>query len=80
MVGTPARLSAAMTGAADTDRERDLVVSSLHAVGATTLVVEQYSTGYHARNGGGDAIEADGDLPIIDVRPFGAPRVGPGTG
>ncbi|WIG17604.1 LssY C-terminal domain-containing protein [Kocuria rosea] len=54
--------------AADTDRERDLVVSSLQAVGATVHVVEQYSTGYHARNGGGDAIETDGDLPIIDVR------------
>lgn len=55
--------------AADTDRERDLVVSSLQAGGATVHVVEQYSTGYHARNGGGDAIETDGDLPIIDVRP-----------
>ena len=72
VVGTPAQLSAAMVGAgwtaADTDRERDLVVSSLQAVGATVHVVEQYSTGYHARNGGGDAIETDGDLPIIDVR------------
>ncbi|MFI7579056.1 LssY C-terminal domain-containing protein [Kocuria kalidii] len=65
---------------ADTDRERDLVVSSLHSVGATVHVVEQYSTGYHARNGGGDAIETDGDLPIIDLGPFGVPGRGPGAG
>ncbi len=66
--------------AADTDRERDLVVSSLRSVGATIHVVQQYSTGYHARNGGGDAIETDGDLPIIDVRPFEAREVALTTG
>ena len=27
-----------------------------------------FSTGYHARNGGGDTIETDGDLPIVDLR------------
>jgi hypothetical protein len=65
--------------AADTDRERDLVVSSLQSVGATIHVVQQYSSGYHARNGGGDAIETDGDLPIIDVCRVGAPKGGPGN-
>ena len=31
-------------------------------------VIRNFSTGYHARNGGGDSIHTDGDLPIIDVR------------
>jgi hypothetical protein len=32
-------------------------------------VLADFSTGYHARNGGGDSIRTDGDLPIVDVRP-----------
>ncbi len=31
-------------------------------------VLADFSTGYHARNGGGDSIRTDGDLPIVDVR------------
>lgn len=31
-------------------------------------VIENYSTGYHHRNGGGDSIKTDGDLPIVSVR------------
>ena len=31
-------------------------------------VLENFSTGYHARNGGGDSIRTDGNLPVIDVR------------
>ena len=31
-------------------------------------VIENFSTGYHSRNGGGDLIITDGNLPIIDVR------------
>ena len=38
-------------------------------------VIEDFSTGYHSRNGGGDLIQTDGDLPIIDVRPVDAPPV-----
>jgi hypothetical protein len=30
-------------------------------------VVRDFSTGYHARNGGGDNITTDGDLPIVDL-------------
>jgi len=30
-------------------------------------VVRHFSTGYHSRNGGGDAIETDGDLPIVHL-------------
>ncbi|HXH34095.1 MAG TPA: LssY C-terminal domain-containing protein [Plantibacter sp.] len=53
----------------DVDDERDHIVSSVGGagVGASTTVIDNFSTGYHSRNGGGDAIVTDGDLPIIDV-------------
>lgn len=51
-----------------TDEERDLVVAALRSAGGTVLVLENFTTGYHARNGGGDIIETDGNLPIIDLR------------
>lgn len=55
---------------ADTDIERDHIVATLTAahprLGVT--VIADFSTGYHARNGGGDSIRTDGDLPIVDVR------------
>ncbi|MEX5255697.1 LssY C-terminal domain-containing protein [Kocuria arenosa] len=55
--------------AADTDGERDLVVSDLRSAGAGVHVLRHFATGYHTRNGGGDAIVTDGDLPVVDVRP-----------
>jgi hypothetical protein len=65
--------------AENTDQERDLVVAALHASGAAVHTVRHFSTGYHARNGGGDAIETDGDLPIIALPPAagGVGREGP---
>ncbi|KQM16757.1 hypothetical protein ASF83_13365 [Plantibacter sp. Leaf171] len=53
----------------DVDDERDHIVGSIEAagVGASTSVIENFSTGYHSRNGGGDAIMTDGDLPIVDL-------------
>lgn len=30
-------------------------------------IIEDFSTGYHSRNGGGDSIETDGNLPVVDV-------------
>ncbi len=51
--------------AEDTDQERDRVVAALRTVDATVHTVRHFSTGYHSRNGGGDAIETDGDLPIV---------------
>jgi hypothetical protein len=30
-------------------------------------VLSNFSTGYHSRNGGGDRIETDGDLPVVDL-------------
>jgi hypothetical protein len=32
-------------------------------------VIRHFSSGYHHRNGGGDAIRTDGHLPIIDLLP-----------
>ncbi len=55
---------------ADTDIERDYIVHTvMEADPRVTLgVIEDFSTGYHARNGGGDSIRTDGNLPIVDVR------------
>ena len=55
---------------ADTDVERDHVVATVSAAepAASVTTIRDFSTGYHARNGGGDAIVTDGDLPVIDLR------------
>jgi hypothetical protein len=55
---------------ADTDIERDHIVRSVTAADprVTVDVIADFSTGYHSRNGGGDTIRTDGDLPILDVR------------
>lgn len=54
---------------ADTDIERDHIVATVRAVpGVEVDVIRDFSTGYHSRNGGGDSITTDGDLPILDVR------------
>ncbi|MFB7894370.1 LssY C-terminal domain-containing protein [Microbacterium sp. NPDC056044] len=61
---------------ADTDVERDHIVSSIRGAESlvTVDVIADFATGYHARNGGGDSIRTDGDLPIVDVRAV-EPRV-----
>ena len=55
---------------ADTDVERDHIVATLRegAAAVRVDVIADFSTGYHARNGGGDSIRTDGDLPVVDVR------------
>ncbi len=55
---------------ADTDIERDHIVHSLTAADPRIQVdtIRDFASGYHARNGGGDSIRTDGDLPILDVR------------
>jgi hypothetical protein len=55
---------------AETDVERDHIVETITASEprASIDVIEDFATGYHARNGGGDSITTDGGLPIIDVR------------
>ncbi len=56
---------------ADIDVERDFIVDSVTSTSAEVDVetIENFSTGYHTRNGGGDLIQTDGNLPIIDLRP-----------
>ena len=59
---------------ADTDVERDHIVSSIRDADSRVVVdvISDFATGYHARNGGGDSIRTDGDLPIVDVRALAA--------
>ncbi|UFS58424.1 LssY C-terminal domain-containing protein [Subtercola endophyticus] len=54
----------------ETDRERDHIVTTLRDANPEGVftVIRNFSTGYHAVNGGGDAITTDGDLPIVDLR------------
>ncbi|WP_306418917.1 LssY C-terminal domain-containing protein [Arthrobacter sp. GMC3] len=63
---------------ADTDTERDHIVATLvDCVDEVEVrVIEDFSTGYHSRNGGGDTIETDGDLPVLDLRPVKIPANG----
>lgn len=53
----------------DTDREREHVIGTLREAvpEASVQILEDFSTGYHSRNGGGDLIETDGHLPIVDL-------------
>ena len=53
----------------DVDHERDHVVESiLGASDAVSLtVIQDFSSGYHSRNGGGDTIRTDGNLPVLDA-------------
>lgn len=63
---------------ADIDSERDHIVTTLTAPvasnnGISVKQLRNFSTGYHHRNGGGDAIRTDGDLPIVDLRELPPP-------
>jgi hypothetical protein len=61
----------------DTDIERDYIVETVKkgSPEVDVEVIENFSTGYHSRNGGGDLIITDGDLPIIDVRHVDVPEL-----
>jgi hypothetical protein len=52
------------------DVERDHIVRTLTACNPKVDVepIRHFSTGYHARNGGGDMMITDGDLPVVDLR------------
>ncbi|MFF2371906.1 LssY C-terminal domain-containing protein [Agromyces sp. NPDC058110] len=60
---------------ADTDVERDHIVRTLRESDPVieVSVLADFSTGYHSRNGGGDTIRTDGDLPVIDVSRVAVP-------
>ncbi|MBP2413114.1 hypothetical protein JOF48_001913 [Arthrobacter stackebrandtii] len=70
--------------AADTDVERDHIVKTLEDSGddVEVRVIKDFSSGYHSRNGGGDSIKTDGNLPVIDLAkvhvPDGGNPLGPG--
>lgn len=51
------------------DAERDYLVSSLRKASpnVSVNVIKNFSSGYHSRNGGGDSIATDGDLPVVDL-------------
>lgn len=51
------------------DIERDYITSSVldHNAQARVAILKDFSTGYHSRNGGGDTIITDGDLPILEL-------------
>ncbi|MET1005168.1 MAG: LssY C-terminal domain-containing protein [Propionibacteriaceae bacterium] len=59
----------------NTDVERDFIVETMTAAdpSISVRVIRNFSTGYHSRNGGGDLIETDGDLPVIDLTRVEAP-------
>ncbi|MDO5094601.1 MAG: LssY C-terminal domain-containing protein [Propionibacteriaceae bacterium] len=54
---------------AETDRERDYIVNTVRYADPQVgvRVIKEFSSSYHHRNGGGDLIRTDGDLPILDV-------------
>jgi hypothetical protein len=56
---------------AQTDVERDHILATISSANpeARVEIIEDFSSGYHARNGGGDSIQTDGDLPIVDLTP-----------
>ncbi len=54
---------------ADIDAERDYVIDTVRGTSpeVATTVLENFSTGYHSRNGGGDAVVTDGNMPILEL-------------
>ncbi|MDQ0848908.1 hypothetical protein QFZ65_000846 [Arthrobacter sp. B3I9] len=62
-----------------TDEERDFIIDTLRKARSveSVHVIEHFFSGYHHRNGGGDAIRTDGNLPIIDLLPQDTSRILP---
>ena len=52
------------------DQERDLLLAELMEANPSVRVeiVPHFSSGFHARNGGGDRIRTDGAMPFIDLK------------
>ena len=53
----------------DTDIERDYIIQTVQdsAEPVRVAILKDFSSGYHSRNGGGDSIRTDGDLPILEL-------------
>ncbi|WP_347108982.1 LssY C-terminal domain-containing protein [Paenarthrobacter sp. S56] len=62
----------------NTDVERDHIVRTVSEgePAVRVHVIKDFSTGYHSRNGGGDSISTDGDLPVVDARLVPVPASG----
>lgn len=54
----------------NTDEERDYIIQTLKEVNKIKrlTIIDDYSSGYHHRNGGGDAIKTDGAMPFIFLK------------
>lgn len=54
---------------ANIDLERDYIINTVRFADPECRVdiIEDFSTAYHHRNGGGDEVHTDGDLPVLDV-------------
>lgn len=63
----------------NTDEERDFVVASVRGASpeVSTRILRDFTTGYHARNGGGDQFITDGHLPVLDLRRVTPDRAAP---
>ncbi|PFG16261.1 LssY-like putative type I secretion system component LssY [Propionicimonas paludicola] len=59
----------------DIDREREHVIGTVRAAvpESSVQILEDFSTGYHSRNGGGDLVQTDGHLPIVDLSALPVP-------
>ncbi len=57
------------------DVERDHIVATLTDADPDVEVdqIRHFASGYHARNGGGDEMVTDGDLPVVDLRKIQPP-------
>ena len=53
----------------DIDAERDYIINNARYIDpeCDVQVIENFSTAFHDRNGGGDAVYTDGNMPILDV-------------
>lgn len=61
---------------ADIDVERDFVVATIRYACADVplRMIDGFSSAFHARNGGGDIVRTDGDLPVLDLTAVAPPE------
>jgi hypothetical protein len=66
---------------ADIDIERDYVIDTVRYTvpGARLRRIKDYSSAFTTRNGGGDVVRTDGNLPILDLTALNTPEPEPGA-
>ena len=66
---------------ADIDIERDYVIATVrYAVpGVRLRRIKDYSSAFTTRNGGGDVVRTDGNLPVLDLGSLNTPEARPGA-